>query len=88
MKKIKYKVGGYTAQYNPETGEVEQVFTPAEMTIDYSEANLEKAKAEAYNGEYEIVDDGVEEDTTPTLEERTSALEAAMLEMMGVKVDG
>ena len=29
--------------------------------LSYSEANEEIAKAEAYNGEYEIIDDGIPE---------------------------
>ena len=46
--------------------------------LAYSEKHLEIAKQEAYNGEYTIEDDGVEEVITPTTEERVEALEAAV----------
>ena len=52
MKKIKY-------QYM-----VDGLFYKAEA--DWSETNEEIVKAEAYNGEYEILDDGKEEITVPT----------------------
>lgn len=42
------------------------------------EENLAIAKAEAYNGEYTIEDDDIEEVVTPTTEERVEALEAAV----------
>lgn len=41
--------------------------------------NEELAKREAYNGEYTVEDDGVEEITAPTTEERVEALEAAVI---------
>ncbi len=43
-----------------------------------SEENEEIAKAEAYNGEYTIEDDGVEETVEPTPEERIQELEEAL----------
>jgi hypothetical protein len=52
--------------------------------IPATEANEEIAKTEAYNGEYTIEDDGQPETYQPTESERLEALEAAMLEMMGV----
>lgn len=56
---------------------------------DSLEVNEEIAKAEAYNGQYIIEDDGQPEPVVePTNKERIEALEAAMLEMMGVAVDG
>lgn len=56
--------------------------------IPATEANEEIAKAEAYNGEYEPFDDGIEEVYQPTESERLEALEQALLELMGVSVDG
>lgn len=58
-------------------------------TMSWSEANEEIAKREAVNGEYTIEDDGQPESIDePTAEERLSALESAMLEMMGVSANG
>lgn len=57
-------------------------------TMPWNEANETIAKKEAVNGEYIIEDDGQPEIVAePTAEERLSALEAAMLEMMGVSVN-
>lgn len=44
-----------------------------EKQIPWSEANEEFAKAEAYNGEYEIYDDGVEDIQEPTKEDKFEA---------------
>lgn len=57
MKKILYKVLGYTQVWNPETETVEQKECFAEAERPYSEANMEIARREAY-GEPEIYDDG------------------------------
>lgn len=47
--------------------------------IPWSEANEETAKAEAYNGEYTIEDDGEPEPAAePTPEERIAELEEAL----------
>ena len=65
------------------------VFCGNEVEMTWNEINEEIAKREAYNGEYEIVDDGESEPVAePTDKERLEALEMAMLEMMGVFVDG
>lgn len=86
MKIIKYNF--LSCEVNCGTQEepiIEQVLL--ETTMRYSEANEEIAKREAYNGEYEIYDDGQPEPVAePTLEERTAALELAMLEMLGVNL--
>ncbi len=42
--------------------------------LPYSEANLELAKAEAYNGEYEIYDDGQTESDTASTDDVLNAL--------------
>ena len=70
MKKLKYKIMGYASIYNPETKEVEQKESLATVTVDYSEANEEIAKKEAYNGEYTIEDDG-----QPEVEEQPTQLD-------------
>lgn len=61
MKKIKYQVFSHTLVYNHKTEKVEQQECFAEFIRDYSEANEEIAKREAYNGEYTIEDDGLPE---------------------------
>lgn len=52
--------------------------TLSSVTMGWSEANEEVAKAEAYNGEYTIEDDGVEEVVEQTQEERITELEEAL----------
>ena len=67
MKIIKYKVLGYTSVFDHETEEVERKECFAEFVRDYSEANEEIAKREAYKGEYTIEDDGrPEPEPTPS----------------------
>lgn len=55
------------------------------VSLDWSEANEEIAKKEAFNGEYTIEEcEPLEslESLEPTTEERLAALESAMLEMI------
>lgn len=54
---------------------------------DVLEANEAIAKAEAYNGEPTIEDDGQEETYQPTIQEQLDAQAAAILELMGVNAD-
>lgn len=55
------------------------------VEMPYSEANEAIAKNEADNGVYTIVDDGqTEAAARPTIEQRLTALETAILEMIGV----
>lgn len=70
MKIIKY----YILQGKDENGND----IPLRKMMDYSDSNLISVKAEAYNGEYTIEDDGVEEVTQPTQEERIKELEEAL----------
>lgn len=82
-KKIKYKF--LSCEVNRGTEESpnnEQVFS--NVAIEWNETNEEIAKREAYNGEYTIEDDGAEDSVVATTEERISALEEAMLEVLGV----
>lgn len=69
MTKIVYKVLGKTT--------VEDVKAEVLCGVErpYSEANVEIAKREAYNGEYTFEDDGAEETAVPTLENRVENLE-------------
>lgn len=84
---IKYKfVAGEVNHGTEEKQNIEQIFL--EKSMLWSEANEVIAKREAYNGEYTIEDDGqLEPVVLPTAEERLEALEAAMLEMLGVSAE-
>ena len=77
MKKIIYHVKGYTHISNSATDQVEQKEILAEIESDYTEANLETALRDAYNGEYEIYDDGKPE-AELTDSERIAELEEAL----------
>lgn len=69
MKKIKYQYMVDDSLYGAE--------------VDWSEANEEIVKAEAYNGFYEIFDDGQPDPEVDTeLETRVETLEADSTEMM------
>lgn len=73
MKKIVYKVLGKTTAEDVEAEVLCGVERP------YSEANVEIAKSEAYNGEYEIYDDGQPEPEQPMSDaERIAQLEEAL----------
>lgn len=73
MKWIKYKQ--FTGQNNVGTDNepiFENVFQ--DMGVEYSESNLQIVKASAYNGEYEIYDDGEPEPVEqPTQADRIEA---------------
>lgn len=65
MKIIKYKF--LSCEVNHGTEEqpiIEQIFL--EKSMGWDEINEEIAKREAYNGEYTIEDDGIEENIEPT----------------------
>lgn len=66
MKKLVYKVLGHTFVYNSDTDSDEQVEILCPRTRTWNETNEEIAKCEAYNGEYTIEDDGIEEISTPS----------------------
>lgn len=83
MKIIKYKLPVMVNAGTPEDPEDVVLLSAVEMP--WNEVNEVMAKAEAYNGEYTIEDDGTPEPAAePTAEDRIEALEAALLEMMGV----
>lgn len=81
MKTIKFKIPGYTIETDRDGNET-NMETLAEVYMPYSEENLALAKASAF-GEVEVVEDGMPEVIPePSQEERISALEEAMLEMI------
>ena len=59
MQKIKYLLCQRVNIGTEEEPKYEEVLYGKKLP--YSEANLELAKAEAYNGEYEVYDDGIKE---------------------------
>ena len=54
MKKIVYQIKGHIVVYNPDSGQNERRETIARVETEYTEASVELAKSEAYNGEYTI----------------------------------
>ena len=86
MKRIKWLFLSSEVNYGTEEApDIRQHFIPKDFP--YSEEAEEAAKLEAYDG-YEIYDDGQPEPVVlPTAEERLEALEAAMLEMLGVSAE-
>ncbi len=70
MKIIKYQLCTEVNHGTEEQPNIEQVFS--EVSNAWSEANEEIAKAEAYNGEYTIEDDGKPE-PAPTQLDRLEA---------------
>ena len=74
MKVLKYCLMTEVNHGTEEQPDIHQIFSA--VSLGWSEANEELAKREAYNGEYEIVDDGEPEpEPTPTTEQRVSDLE-------------
>lgn len=70
MKIIKYQLCTEVNHGTEEQPNIEQVFS--EVSLGWSEANEKIAKAEAYNGEYTIEDNG-EPDPAPTQLDRLEA---------------
>jgi hypothetical protein len=68
MKKLKYQLCTEINRGTEDEPQIEQVLSA--VTLGWSAANEEVAKREAYNGEYEIIDDGEPEPVaTPSNEE-------------------
>ena len=78
MKVIKFKSKGFTEAYNHEAESVEKQEILVDVSMSYSTANEEIAKAEAYNGEYTIEDDGQPEPDTATTDEILNAMLGVM----------
>lgn len=77
MKIIKYNLCTLVNHGTDEAPQWEEILSAVEM--GWNEINEAIAKKEAYNGQYTIEDDGVEEvKSQPTTEERVEALEAAV----------
>ena len=67
---------------------ISYIFRGNIKTMPWSESNEEIAKREAVDGVYSIEENEEQEAMEPTAEERLTALEMAMLEMMGVERNG
>ena len=76
MKVIKYRLCTMINIGTEDQPKWKQELSRVEMV--WNEINEETAKKEAYDGEYTIEDDGVEESTEPTQEERIAELEEAL----------
>lgn len=74
MNMIKYKLA---------TERPDKTLYLADINLDWNEANEEIAKREAYNGEYEIFDDGIEEVYEPTQLDRVESQVAYLAMMTG-----
>lgn len=72
MKVIKYQLCTEVNYGTEDKPDIQQVFSS--VTLGWSAANEVIAKAEAYNGEYTIEDDG-EPEPEPTVDERVKKLE-------------
>ena len=70
MKVLKYRLCTEVNHGTEEQPDIQQIFS--EVTMGWSESNEEIAKAEAYNGEYTIEDDGKPE-PAPTQLDRIEA---------------
>ncbi len=59
MKKLIYRISGFSYVYNEETGEVERNISLSEVTVENpTDRDIERAEEISYNGEYYIDDDG------------------------------
>lgn len=72
MKFLKYRLMTEVNHGTEEQPDIHQIFS--DVTLEWSEANEELAKREAYNGEYTIEDDGQPEpELEPTQLDRVEA---------------
>ena len=81
MKVLKYRLMTEVNRGTEEQPDIQQIFSG--VSLGWSEANEELAKREAYNGEYEIIDDGQPE-PEPTEQEQLRADVDFLLAMGGV----
>lgn len=79
MKILKYNLCTRVNHGTEEAPQMDEILSP--VTMGWNEANEEIAKKEAHNGEYTIEDDGTEETSEPTLDNRVRALEENSAEM-------
>jgi hypothetical protein len=85
MKVIKYQLCTEINHGTKEQPNIEQVFS--KVSLGWSEANEKIAKAEAYNGEYTVEDDGQPE-PAPTQLDRIEAQTAYTAMMTDTLLEG
>ena len=76
MKILKYNLCTRVNHGTEESPVLDEILS--QVIMGWNEVNEEIAKKEAYNGEYTIEDDGVEETHKPTEAERIAELEEAL----------
>ena len=86
MRWIKYNLCTRVNKGTEENPQWEDELNP--VRIGYSVENEAMVKAEAYNGEYTIEDDGQPEVYQPSIQEQLDAQAAAIMELMGVVYNG
>jgi hypothetical protein len=85
-KVIKYKFLSVEVNHGTEENPiVEQIFI--EKTMGWNEVNEEIAKKEAYKGEYTIEDDGIEEISEPTWQDKIEAQVTYNSMMLGTLIE-
>lgn len=81
MKKLKYNFCTRVNRGTKDAPQWEEIMSPVEM--GWNEINEAIAKREAYNGEYTIEDDGIEEIIVPTQLDRIESQIAYLAMMTG-----
>jgi len=85
-KLIKYKFLSCEINYGTEENpDIKQIFIDKSMT--WNEINEEIAKKEAYNGDYIIEDDGIEEIQEPTWQDKIEAQVTYNSMMLGTLIE-
>ena len=86
MKILKYYLCTRVNHGTEEEPKIEEILST--VTMGWNEVNEETAKREAYNGKYEIVDDGQPEpEAQPTDAERIAELEEALAMLLSGVVE-
>lgn len=85
MKILKYNLCTKVNYGTEEEPKIEEILSL--VTMGWNEANEETAKKEAHNGEYEIIDDGIEEITQPTWQDRIEAQVTYNSMMLGTLIE-
>ena len=86
MKVLKYNICTLVNHGTEEEPKIEEILSPVEM--GWNEVNEETAKREAHNGEYTIEDDGIEEISEPTWQDRIEAQVTYNSMILGTLIEG
>ena len=85
MKILKYNFCSRINHGTEESPVWEEILSP--VTMGWNEVNEEIAKKEAYNGEYTIEDDGIEEIQDPTWQDKIEAQVTYNSMMLGTLIE-